>query len=314
MRARAQTPVLTRTEAACLVALRTHGTPSTRIALQARLDLARTATALKRLEELGLVGRAQASGWLPTARGSACSFATAPERPRQLSLLPSSGGQRLLDALRRPMRGCDLAATLGVTRGAVRAQLVKLCAEGRVRLGDPNNVLLIAAPLGEATRLLSAEQERVLSALPDAYATDADSIRVRARVAESRAPEILRALIADNLVAVEAGLCGGVLYRITAAGLEHPQHVRDARRAAPPPLPVKSARVRAVLSTLQAQPCRGVELSETLRVAPHSMNALMQYLKRRRLVRKTGSALHAPYSLTDDGARTLAEMTRRQAA
>jgi hypothetical protein len=44
------------------------------------------------------------------------------------------------------------------------------------------------------------------------------------------------------------------------------------------------------------------------------MNALMQYLKRKHLVKKTGQEFNAPYSLTDEGHAALAEMTRRHAA
>jgi hypothetical protein len=40
----------------------------------------------------------------------------------------------------------------------------------------------------------------------------------------------------------------------------------------------------------------------------------MQYLKRKGLVQKTGRDLSSPYSLTDEGRSTLAEMTRRLAA
>jgi hypothetical protein len=43
-------------------------------------------------------------------------------------------------------------------------------------------------------------------------------------------------------------------------------------------------------------------------------NALMQYLKRKRLVEKTGPEFDAPYSLTDEGRAALAEMTRRLAS
>jgi hypothetical protein len=44
------------------------------------------------------------------------------------------------------------------------------------------------------------------------------------------------------------------------------------------------------------------------------MNALMQYLKRKQLVRKNGRDLHSPYTLTAEGLAALAEMTRRRAA
>jgi len=55
-------------------------------------------------------------------------------------------------------------------------------------------------------------------------------------------------------------------------------------------------------------------MTNTLGLPPKSMNALMQYLKRKRFVEKNGRELHAPYSLTAEGLAALAEMTRRQAA
>ncbi len=44
------------------------------------------------------------------------------------------------------------------------------------------------------------------------------------------------------------------------------------------------------------------------------MNALMQYLKRKQLVKKAGADLVAPYSLTGEGDAVLTEMLRRNAA
>jgi hypothetical protein len=43
-----------------------------------------------------------------------------------------------------------------------------------------------------------------------------------------------------------------------------------------------------------------------------SMNALMQYLKRKQLIKKTGPEFSAPYTLTEEGHAVLAEMTRRK--
>lgn len=53
-----------------------------------------------------------------------------------------------------------------------------------------------------------------------------------------------------------------------------------------------------------------MELRDTLGIAHASMNALMQYLKRKRLVTKVGGELTAPYELTDEGRRALAEMNQ----
>jgi predicted transcriptional regulator len=52
------------------------------------------------------------------------------------------------------------------------------------------------------------------------------------------------------------------------------------------------------------------DVTNTLSVPHQSMNALMQYLKRKRLVRKNGRELHSPYALTAQGIAALAEMTR----
>ncbi len=40
------------------------------------------------------------------------------------------------------------------------------------------------------------------------------------------------------------------------------------------------------------------------------MNALMQYLKRKRLVRKSGEQLTAPHELTSEGQETLEAMLK----
>jgi DNA-binding IclR family transcriptional regulator len=59
---------------------------------------------------------------------------------------------------------------------------------------------------------------------------------------------------------------------------------------------------------------RITEVSEAVGVPHQSINALMQYLKRRQLVKKTGQEFSAPYCLTGFGQAALTEMTRRRAA
>jgi DNA-binding MarR family transcriptional regulator len=56
------------------------------------------------------------------------------------------------------------------------------------------------------------------------------------------------------------------------------------------------------------------DLTEKLGIEQRSMNALMQYLKRKQLVKKAVMNLLAPYSLTAEGHAVLAEMLRRKAA
>ena len=61
-------------------------------------------------------------------------------------------------------------------------------------------------------------------------------------------------------------------------------------------------------------PLRIKEVAISLNSPHQSINALMQYLKRKRLVAKVGQEFDAPYSLTETGRATLAEMTLRHAA
>jgi Mn-dependent DtxR family transcriptional regulator len=97
--------------------------------------------------------------------------------------------------------------------------------------------------------------------------------------------------------------------------LTHPQRGKAARNAQAPRLPVESDRVRTVLTAIDnAGSLRIKDARDSLKIPHNSMNALMQYLKRKLLVQKTGSARDAPYCLTDKGYEVLEEITRRHAA
>jgi predicted transcriptional regulator len=97
--------------------------------------------------------------------------------------------------------------------------------------------------------------------------------------------------------------------------LKHPQCSQSARRAQALRLPVESDRIRNVLSViLDSGELRIKDVTNALSLPPQSMNALMRYLKRRRLVKKSNREHNSPYSLTAEGLAALAEMTRRQAA
>ena len=56
------------------------------------------------------------------------------------------------------------------------------------------------------------------------------------------------------------------------------------------------------------------DLGGLTQISRRSINALMQYLKRKELVAKAGLESDAPYALTVQGHAVLAEMTFRQAA
>jgi predicted transcriptional regulator len=97
--------------------------------------------------------------------------------------------------------------------------------------------------------------------------------------------------------------------------LRHPQRDNFTRHAEAPRPPVQSDRVRNVLSAIrEAGALRIRDVTNILRIEQQSINALMQYLKRKHLVEKTSQEFSAPYSLTNEGHAALAEMTRRQAA
>jgi Mn-dependent DtxR family transcriptional regulator len=307
--------VLTKSEAACLMALRDGKHFKSKIAIQAGLDLVKTAVALGVLARLGLAKQSQTKRWHTSARGRTCRFEAVPDRPRRNSGLPGPGAQRLLKLLDRPMRGSEIAEKLGVSHQRVRQLVVKLHAQGRVSFGDMETPFWIVMRAGKNTPLLSRDEERVLSAIPRRYATNATKIRLAARMPENKVGPILEGLITSRFVEALEGFKGDRLYRITTAGLKHPQRGQVSRQAQAPRPPVESDRVRKVLETiLNSGALRIRDVMDELNIPRESINALMQYLKRKRLVIKIGQEFNAPYSLTDEGHAVLAEMTRRHAA
>src|SRR5229473_8488422 len=308
---RARNLFLTPPQAACLIALRHGRDAQSKIAIEAKLGITKTAAALRSLAELGLAERNQAKGWHTTPRGKTCRFDTVPDRPRRHGLLPGPGGRRLLELLDRPMRGREIVEKLGITHQGVRQLLIKLHAYGYVRFADPEIPFWIVMRTGDKTTVLSRHEERVLSAVPREYATDAVKIRIAAGVPDAEIAQILERLLVRRLIEVSDGLRGGRVYRATGAGLKHPQYIPSAARAQAPRLPVESDRVRKVLSAIfDSGELRIKDVTTTVSVPHQSINALMQYLKRKRLVKKRGPDLHSPYELTAEGIAALAEMTR----
>jgi Mn-dependent DtxR family transcriptional regulator len=312
---KARNLVLTKSQAACLVALQHRKGSKAEIAILAKLDLLKTAAALRVLMRLGLARQDRTKAWHTTARAKTCRFETVPDRPRQNSGVPGPGAQRLLEVLVRPMRGREIAEKLGVTHQRVHQLTIRLHAQGRVTFGYPENPSWIVMRVGDKTPFLSRDEERVLSAIPPGYATNAAKIRLAAHMPENKVQQTLERLIVGRFVEAHQGLQSDRLYRITAAGLKHHQRSQFARHAQAPHLPVGSDRIRKVLSTiLDSGALRIKDVTDVLRVPHQSINALMQYLKRKHLVKKTGQEFSAPYALTDEGRAALAEMTRRHAA
>ena len=168
---------------------------------------------------------------------------------------------------------------------------------------------------GDKTPLLSRDEEHVLSVTPREYATDVTKIRLAGRMPEHTVQQILERLVASRFVQTLEGLKGNRVYRITAAGLRHPRRDNITRHAQAPRPPVESDRVRKVLSAIRDTGALRIgDVTNMLRIQRESINALMQYLKRKHLVEKTSQEFNAPYSLTNEGHAALAEMTRRLAA
>jgi hypothetical protein len=150
--------VLTKSQAACLGALRNGKVSKPEIAIQAKLDLAKTATALGTLSRLELANQDEAKSWHTTTRGRTCRFKTIPDRLRRNSGVPGSGGQRLLKLLDRPMRGNEIVEKLAVSHQRVRQLVIKLHAQGYVTFGDPKKPFWIIRRADDKAPLLSRDE------------------------------------------------------------------------------------------------------------------------------------------------------------
>src|ERR1700681_3939111 len=184
MTSKARNLVLTKSQAACLIALRRRKDSKPEIAIQAKLDLTKTATELGALARIGLARQNQSKRWHTTTSGKACRFKIVPDRLRRNSGLPGPGALRLLQLLDRPMRGSEIAEELGLSHQRVRQLMIKLHAQGGGTFGDPDKPFWFVRRAGDKTPLLSRDEEHVLSAIPREYATDATKIRLAARMPE----------------------------------------------------------------------------------------------------------------------------------
>jgi DNA-binding IclR family transcriptional regulator len=301
--------VLPRSREACLVALRSGKSAVTQIAMSARLSLKTASHALRDLEILGLVERSPEAVWRPTSRGLTCLVVPSSGRSRDVSREPSPNARRLLELLERPMRGRSIAKKLGISRQGARHMMHRLSAQGRVKFGDPDDPSWLVMRAEDEMPLLTREEERVLSAIPGAHSTDALQIRRRTRLAADQVETALERLVGSGFVEAVGEFNGAALFRAAAAGLAHPQRGTDSPKAEPPRPPVRSDRVRAVLSAIEnAGALRIRDVRDRLRLPWKSTNGLAQYLKRKGLIRKTGELFDDPYALTVLGRFTLAEM------
>jgi len=314
-----KTATLSGAQVDCLHAIRRGKAAKTDIAVEAGLSLNHAQAALDALCEGALIRRdPHRHGWVLTKLGQTCAvesdrihFEKEDERPSS-RMRVGPAGQRLIDLLDRPMRGHEIAGYLDVSPQRVRQLVVRLMALGRVRVGDPDRVTLIVARREDPSVLLSYPEERVLSTLPQTEETTASFV---AGVLEVPRADVMKRLtsLSDKGLVRETGQSGrGAHYSLTEVGAAHIQYRSEAKKARPVPLAVRSDRVRQVLSHLAEHgPARIRDLRDALAIPHDSANALMQYLKRMGLIRKTADALTAPLELTPQGLETQQAMIRR---
>jgi hypothetical protein len=97
MTSKARNLVLTKSQAACLIALRRRKDSKPEIAIQAKLDLTKTATELGALARIGLARQNQSKRWHTTTSGKACRFKIVPDRRGELRRNAHQGPLNLAD-------------------------------------------------------------------------------------------------------------------------------------------------------------------------------------------------------------------------
>ncbi len=319
MQAATPNVVLTASQAACLGAIRDGAHAKTMIAIKAKLDFRPTTAALGELLHSRLVRQSARYGWRTTKRGRSCAIEVIPDPQRRLGgkafgrVVEGSSAERLFKILDRPMRISEIAQRLEITQQRVHQLVVKFLATGQLHALHDGIAFRVGARIEDPTILLTQDEVRVLSAMPDHYPTSAAKIRAAARLSVDRQKSPLASLIAKDLIEVFEGAPGEMLYRFTKGGSTHPQRNVSARRAEPLALKVRSDRILAVLSHIaETERVRIKDIGSALNIPNQSMNALFQYLKRKVLVRNVSREFRAPYELTDEGRETLAEMARRR--
>src|SRR5262249_11755230 len=114
MSRKAHSGVLTKSQAACLIALRNGKVSKPEIAIYGKLDALKAASALRARARLGLAKQEGAKRWTTNASGKISRFKTVPERLRRNSRVAGPSGRRLLKLLDQPMRGNEIAEKLGI--------------------------------------------------------------------------------------------------------------------------------------------------------------------------------------------------------
>jgi DNA-binding IclR family transcriptional regulator len=287
--------------------------------LRARLNLGQTNNALERLAALQLAISNDRHEWHLTLRGKRSNVTTVPAAQKRgpkpsTAQMPGAGAIRLLALLDRPQRGTALMTMLGVTRQRVHQLTVALSAFGLIRLANPDFPTFVIARKDDPSILLRRDEERMLSAFPEVEATTLSRIMRVFEIPTAKLDGITKSLCRMGLIEKAGMATYGALFRLTPAGAVHWQRSLTAPQADAPPLPFRSDRVQSVLSYLESHgPIRTRDVGLALGVGKATINALMQYLKRKNAVRLVSDAHFAPYELTAEGREILAAMERRAA-
>jgi predicted transcriptional regulator len=305
------------TVARCLAAVRVGRGAKAQVAIDVGRDLLGAAEALRFLANTGLIERQPGCwDWQTTPRGKACMISIIPDKPRGRQggrgiLRPDTAAARLFEILDRPMRGRALAAALGVTRQRVHQLVVREVATGRLRCGDPLSPLLIVAQAVDRSLLLNSDEEHALSAVAEGEIATVRRMASRARMPQSRMQGVAEALRAKGLLEIDLDVRGQPAWRLTMAGATHIQR-RTRRLVAPAPRSrVRSNRVWQVLGHLAEHgPLRTSDIAAAVGVPFQSMNALIQQLKRRGMVRKAGDGQRSGHTITEFGHSVLVDLRR----
>jgi hypothetical protein len=308
------------TVARCLAAVRVGRGAKAQVAIDVGRDLLGAAEALRFLARAGLIERQPGCwDWRTTPRGKACMISIIPDKPRGRQggrgiLRPDTAAARLFQILDRPMRGRALAAALGVTRQRVHQLVVREVATGRLRCGDPLSPLLIVAQVADRSLLLNSDEEHALSALADGEVVTVRRMASRARMPQPRMLLLAEALRAKGLLEIDLDVRDQPAWRLTRAGATHVQRRTRRLVASAPQSRVRSHRVWQVLGHLAEHgPLRTSDIAAAVGVPFQSMNALIQQLKRRRMVCKAGVGQRSGHAITEFGHSVLVDLRRSSA-
>jgi predicted transcriptional regulator len=305
---------LTPSESACLDALRSGTNRKMFIATQVGSNLVVTQRSLERLASSGLAISDGRGVWRLTKQGKSVNVAVAlPSQRRGRSgngeLIPTGCPARMLALLDRPRHITELPQLLDVTRQRIHQAVLILWTRGLIRSIGSTHPSFVIARKGDPSTLLTGNQERLLSVFQEATPTTISKAALAAKMSVSNARECGEHLQEQGLIETVGKSGASDLCKLTLAGIAHWQRNPAARRAEPPPPPLRSERIFLVLSHLERHgPTRTRDIASALGTPQPSTNALMQYLKRKEIARPKSTDHIAPYELTTDGRATLAAM------